>query len=193
MPKLRKSWKDIEETSGGFADIDPGAYVLVITKVEPFEKQEYVRLYWDVAEGPAKGTYSKSNFPPSDVISWKDAALGKLKHKLHVLADWNQGFQPTVAFDNDQWQLFEGKRMGAVVRRRLYTAGPRSKNLGADRVQMEIAEWLHPEAYESGDFSERMLADRDQRDKDAAPQQQAAPTPPSMNAAADLYDEDVPF
>ena len=194
MPKLKKSWRDIEETSGGFADIEPGAYVLTITKAEPHEGDEYVRLFWDVADGPAKGTYAKSSFPPSDIISWKDSALGMLKHKLHVLADWNTGFQPTVAFDNDQWQLFVGKRMGAVVRRRLYTAGPKSKNPGADRVQMEIATWLHPDEYQGNTWSESLLKDRDQRDKGAAPQQQAAlPTPPSMSAAADLYDEDVPF
>lgn len=193
MPKLKKSWKDIEEsTGGGFADIEPGAYVLTITKAEPHESQDYVRLYWDVAEGPSKGNYASSQYPPSDIISWKDAALGMLKHKLHVLADWNDGFQPTVAFEKDQWQLFEGKRMGAVVRRRLYSAGPRSKTPGADRVQMEIAAWLHPEEYRSGDFSERLLADRDQREKGAAPQVQAdLPTPPS--ATPDLYDEDIPF
>ena len=197
MPKLRKSWKDIEESTGvGFADIEPGAYVLSITKVEPHERQEYVRIYWDVADGPSKGAYAQSQYPPSDVLSWKnDAAMGMLKHKLHVLADWNQGFQPTVAFDNDNWTAFEGKRMGAVVRRRLYTAGPNSKQPGADRTKMEIAAWLHPEAYESGDFSERLLADRDQRDKSLARQNaDELPTPPAQAYQTDdLYDSDVPF
>lgn len=196
MPKLRKSWKDIEETSGGgFADIEPGAYVLTITKVEPHDAQEYARVFWDVADGPSRGAYAQSQYPPSDVLSWKnDAAQGMLKHKLHVLADWNQGFQPTVAFDNDQWQQFVGKRMGAVVRRRLYTAGPNSKTPGADRTSMEIAAWLHPEAYESGDFSERLLADRDQRDKGATQQPQTPVTPPAQTMGiTDIYDEDVPF
>ena len=193
MPKLQKRWSEIEESTGGFTDIQPGAYALTITKAEPHEAQEYVRLYWDVAEGPAKGAYAKSNFPPSDILSWKDSALGMLKHKLHALADSNPGFQPTVAFESDNWGEFVGKRLYAVVRRRLYTAGPNSKNPGADRTQMEIARWLKPEEYQKGDWPESLLADRDQRERDAAPQQQAAPTPPSMNAAADLYDEDVPF
>ncbi len=194
MPKLKKSWKDIEETSGGFADIEPGSYILTITKVEPHERQEYARVYWDVADGPSKGNYAQSNFPPSDILSWKETAQGMLKHKLHRLADWNQGFQPTVAFDNDQWELFVGKRFGAVVRRRLYTAGPNSKNPGADRTAIEVAAWLKPDEYEGGTWNKSLLKDRDQRDGGAVAQQQpTAPTPPSMNAAADLYDEDVPF
>lgn len=196
MPKLKKSWKDIEETSGGgFADIEPGAYILTITKVEPHESQEYARVFWDVADGPAKGNYAQSQFPPSDIMSWKETAQGMLKHKLHRLADWNQGFQPTVAFDNDQWSLFVGKRFGAVVRRRLYTAGPNSKNPGADRTAIEVAAWLKPDEYEGGTWNKSLLKDRDQRDKDVAQAsvEHSVPTPPSMNAAADLYDEDVPF
>lgn len=195
MPKLKKAWKSIEETSGGgFSDIEPGAYVLVITKVEPHEGQEYARVFWDVADGPCKGNYAQSQWPPTDVLSWKDTALGMLKHKMHVLADWNEGFQPTVAFDGDQWQLFVGKRFGAVVRRRLYTAGPNSKTPGADRTSMEVAAWLSPEDFSAGKFNERLLADRDQRDKGAAqptPTLVQAPTAPTD--ALDLYAEDVPF
>lgn len=195
MPKLRKAWKDIEETSGGgFADIEPGAYVLVITKVEPHEGQEYARVYWDVADGPHKGNYAQSQYPPSDVLSWKEAAQGMLKHKLHRLADWNGGFQPTVAFDNDQWGQFEGKRFGAVVRRRLYTAGPNSKNPGADRTAIEVAAWLAPDEYEGGTWSQSLLRDRDQRDRDVARAsvEHSMPTPP-MEAVTAVYDEDIPF
>ena len=193
MPKLRKAWKSIEESTGAFADIEPGAYALVITKVEPHESQEYARVFWDVADGPSKGAYSQSQWPPSDVLSWKESALGMLKHKMHVLADWNEGFQPTVAFDNDQWQQFVGKRFGAVVRRRLYTAGPNSKTPGADRTSMEVAAWLSPDDFHAGKFSERLLADRDQRDKTAAQPQPTLVQAPTATDALDLYAEDVPF
>ena len=197
MPKLSKPWKSIEESTGGFADIEPGAYVLAITKVEPHERQEYARVFWDVADGPSKGTYAKSQWPPSDILSWKDTALGMLKHKMHVLADSNVGFQPTVAFDNDDWQAFVGKRFGAVVRRRLYTAGPNSKEPGADRVQMEVAAWITPEQVAAHDYSDALLKDRDQRDRDVAQasvDHSMPPTPPAQAYAHDdLYDEDVPF
>jgi hypothetical protein len=117
-----------------------------------------------------------------------------LKHKLHRLADWNGGFQPTVAFDNDRWQQFEGKRFGAVVRRRLYTAGPNSKNPGADRTAIEVAAWLAPDEYEGGTWSQSLLRDRDQRTHDVARAsvENSMPTPP-MEAVTAVYDEDIPF
>lgn len=212
MPKLRKSWKDIEETSGGgFADIEPGAYVLKVTacQADEFEKEmkraggdfnevpdkaKYFTITWDVAEGPSKDAYANSQYPPTMRVYFTEKSERFLKFRLHMFARWNDGFQPTVAFDNDQWGLFVGKRFGAVVRRRLYTAGPNSKTPGADRTSMEIAAWLHPEAYESGDFSERLLADRDQRDKGASQQPQTPITPPAQTMGiTDIYDEDVPF
>lgn len=192
MPKLKKKWNEITESTGGFADIEPGAYMLVITGFKPFESNEFVSLQWDVAEGPAKGTYAQSQYPPSDVISWKETALGMLKHKLHVLAESNAGFQPTVAFDSDDWQAFVGKSFGAVVRKRLYTAGPRSKNPGADRESIEVAAWLMPDDLAAGKFSENLLKPRDTREKQP---QQAASVPDTYQPATtpDLYEEDIPF
>ena len=193
MPKLKKKWNEITESTGGFADIEPGAYMLVITGFKPFESNEFVSLQWDVAEGPAKGTYAQSQYPPSDVISWKETALGMLKHKLHVLADCNPGFQPTVAFENDRWQDFVGKKFYAVVRRRLYTAGPNSKTPGADRTSIEVARWLKPDEYRDQSWPESLLADRDQRTKDQQPQQTVAQVPSDFGGSTDVYDEDVPF
>lgn len=198
MPKLKDIWKTTEESVGGFADIEPGAYVLAVTRVEPHESQEYMRLYWDVAEGPRKGAYARSQWPPSDVASWKESAYGVLKHKFHVLADSNPGFKPSVAFEADDWQAFVGKRFGAVVRRRLYTAGPNSKAPGADRTQMEVALWLTPEQVAAHDYSDALLADHDQRGQGAA-QQAAQPVlaqPPLAQppvGVISVYDEDVPF
>ncbi len=192
MPKLKKKWNEIEESTGGFSDIEPGAYVLTVTGMDPHEPQEYVRLYWDVADGPHKGAYSQSQYPPSDVLSWKESAYGMLKHKLHALAEANTGFQPTVAFESDDWNQFRGKRFYAVVRRRLYTAGPNSKTPGADRTAIEIARWLKPDEYESGSWPKSLLEDRDQRDK-SSQQSQVAQVPTDFGQVTGVYDEDVPF
>lgn len=192
MPKLKKKWNEIEESTGGFSDIEPGAYVLTVTGMEPHESQEYVRLYWDVADGPHKGAYAQSQYPPSDVLSWKESAYGMLKHKLHALAEANTGFQPTVAFESDDWNQFRGKRLYAVVRRRLYTAGPNSKTPGADRTAIEIARWLKPDEYESGSWPKSLLEDRDQRDK-SSQQAQVAQVPTDFGQVTGVYDEDVPF
>ena len=201
MPKLNTLWKNIEEMSGGgFSDIEPGAYELVITGCTPHESEQYFEIAWDVAAGERKGAYANSQYPPTTRIYWREKALGFLKHRLHVLADWNPGFKSTVAFETDQWGQFVGKRFAAVVRRRLYTAGPNSKNPGADRYSMELAAWLNPDDYKAGNFNHDLLADNDQRNRVAQAQQSAQPTqqqvPSTFQQPAtetDIYDEDVPF
>jgi len=196
----------VQESTGGFADIEPGAYKLVITKVEPHRGDEYVRIYWDVAEGPRKGAYAQSQYPPSDVLSWKESAFGMLKGKLHRIwqcnpqrlhasNDANGKFLMVDEFEAENFDALVGCRFGAVVRRRLYTAGPNSKTPGADRTAIEVARYLTPDEYRDNDWPESLLQDRDQRDKtqQAPVQQQVAQVPQTFGEVQGLYDEDVPF
>lgn len=195
MPNINLD--SVQESTGTFADIEPGAYVLKITKMEPHADMQYVRLYWDVAEGEHKGAYAQSQYPPSDILSWKEAALGMLKHKLHVIADSNGATQESVemAFRMDDWQRFVGKKFGAIVRRRLYTAGPNSKTPGADKIAVEVAAWLRPEELAEGKWSKNLLNDRDQRNKGAQQAQvSVVPVPDAYGQqVTGVYDEDVPF
>ncbi len=196
----------VQESTGGFADIEPGAYKLVIAKVEPKVDQQYVRIYWDVAEGPRKGAYANAGFPPSDVLSWKDAALGMLKGKLHRIYlcnpqrlhatnDAEGKFLMVDEFEAGSFDALVGCRFGAVVRRRLYTAGPNSKTPGADRTAIEVARYLTPDEFRDHDWPESLLEDRDQRDKtqQAPMQQQVAQVPQGFGEVTGVYDEDVPF
>lgn len=195
----------VQESTGGFADIEPGAYKLVITKVEPMVRQEYVRIYWDVADGPSKGAYANAGFPPSDVLSWKETALGMLKGKLHRIYECNpQRLHATMdadgkflmvdEFDAGNFDALVGCRFGAVVRRRLYTAGPNSKTPGADRTQMEVARYLTPQEFADHDWPESLLADRDQRDRTQTAEPVAqVPDTFQPGQTPDLYGEDVPF
>lgn len=193
-------WADVQEMSGGaFSDIEPGAYVLTITSCTANPQEQYFEVAWDVAEGERKGAYAMSQYPPTTRLYWREKALGFLKHRLHVLADWNEGFKPTVAFEEDQWGQFVGKRFGAVVRRRLYTAGPNSKSPGADRHSMEVALWLNPADFEAKKFDPGLLADNDQRQRGAQAQpEQVAQVPQDFGGATaeqqtDVYDQDIPF
>ena len=201
----------VQESTGGFSDIEPGAYKLVITKVEPKVAQEYVRIYWDVADGPRKGAYANAGFPPSDVLSWKETALGMLKGKLHRIYQCNpqrlhatndsEGkFLMVDEFEAGDFNALVGCRFGAVVRRRLYTAGPNSKTPGADKTAVEVAAWMSPAELAEGKWSKNLLNDRDQRDKTKAaqPAQQSgvATVPASFSegmADPDLASEDIPF
>ena len=193
MPKVNLN--DVQESTGGFADIEPGAYVLVITKMEPVPDKEFVRIFWDVAEGPSKGAYAQSQYPPSDVMSWKESALGFTKHKLHVIADSNSATQEVVeqAFQMDDWNRFVGKRFGAVVRRRLYTAGPNSKTPGADKTAVEVAAWMTPEELAEDKWSKTLLNDRDQRTKQDAQPQAPVAVPESFGSSDEFASEDIPF
>jgi len=200
MPNIDLS--NVFENTGTFADIKPGAYTLVITKVEPHPEDEFVRLYWDVAEGPCKGAYAQSQYPPYEVLSWKQGALGYTKHKLHVIADSNGATQQQVeqAFQMDDWKRFVGKKFGAIVRRRIYTAGKNSKTPGADKYAIEVSAWLTPAEIAEDKWSKSLLNDRDQRDKSQTaqtePQTQVATAPADFavdSANADLYAEDIPF
>ena len=209
MPKIPKDWWQKDEMDGaGFSDIEPGLYELVITGCTPNNKEEYFEITWDVASGEHKGNYASSQYPPTARLYWREKAFGFTKHRLHVLSDWNAGFKSSVAFETDQWEQFVGKKFGAVVRRRLYTAGPNSNNPGADRVSMEIASWLNPEDFKAGNFKESLLADNDQRTSGGAtdvpasgPAASAAggsgavsvPSTYQQDATDDLYDEDIPF
>lgn len=197
MPNI--DFSSVQESTGVFTDIEPGAYTLVITKVEPHASDEYVRLFWDVADGPCKGAYAQSQYPPSDVLSWKQGSLGFTKHKLHVIADSNGASQQVVeqAFQMDDWKRFVGKKFGAVVRRRLYTAGPNSKTPGADKTAVEVAAWMTPAELAEDKWSKNLLNDRDQRDKTAQQptQTQVAQVPATFGPSEtpDLYDEEIPF
>lgn len=181
MPKV--DFSKVEESSGsGFQQLPEGAYILRIERIEPHEDRQYIFVEWDVADGEWKGWAGGSNFPPHDVVSWKNgSALSMAKHKLHILSDDNPGFDAERAFQDDDWRAFEGKVFGAVIRRRLYT-----KKDGTDGEGIEIGTWKHVGDIRRGDW--KPMRPRDSRDTS---QPKPAETP--AQGANDLYDSDIPF
>lgn len=183
MPNINLS--NVEENDmGGFEHIEPGGYVLVVRAVEDCSDRQHVKLVWDVAEGPRKGAYAKSSYPPKDTLSWKETALPMLKHKLHVLADCNPGFDAEGAFQRDDWTAFSGKVFGAVVRKYLYT-----RDDGTPGERVEIGAWKRVDEIREGKW--RPMGPRDQRKPEPAPV--AAPSAEAVAAAQALADDDLPF
>lgn len=184
MPKM--NWNGVEESAGGsFEQLEPGGYVCVITRVEHVPEKQYVRIYWDVKEGPRAGINASSQWPPADIMSYKERALPMAKHKLHVLADANPGFKSSVAFDNDDWAAFEGKLFGAVIRKRLYT-----RRDGTDGEGIEVGAWKRPDEIRAGQW--KPMAPRDTR-TGGTHAEAPAPTATYDAAKADVYDDDIPF
>lgn len=176
MPKIDLT--NIQENSGGGSyDVEPGGYVAVVTDFDEHADRQYVRFSFDIAEGPSKGIYAKSQYPIGDVMSWKsDGALGMTKHKLHMFADSNPNFDSNTAFQSDAWGQFVGKVVGIVVRERLYT-----KRDGSDGKGVEVASLTTPAAIRSGDFV--VPGPRDARAN--ASSGTAVPNPPAAAATSD--------
>lgn len=118
MPKM--NWNEINSSDdGAFRRLAPGGYVCKILDAEDVKNREYVRLTFDIAEGPEAGFYS-DDFGKSHpgthqlILSYKPTAAGMLKGRLEKIQASNPGFDPFAAFDADQWGLFAGKLFGAV-------------------------------------------------------------------------------
>lgn len=177
MPNVNLT--NVTESTGTFATLTPGGYVCRITSVEMAPDKQLWWVCWDVAEGADKDTFAGSNFPPRDCWSYKESALGMIKHKLHVLTDSNPGFDADAAYKPDESGLdhperFVGKLFGAVVRERLYT-----RRDGTDGTGIEVGAWVSVDDIRSGSF--QPLKARDCRTH-------SAPAP-----AAPVAEDDIPF
>lgn len=120
------NWSSVSASSeGGFARIEPGAYVGVITSVEDVADREYVRVLFDIAEGPLKGYYSDTFYADKPyahnlIMSYKDSALGMLKGRLETIQACNPGFDPFAAWDAGRLEMFSGRKVGLVMREEEY-------------------------------------------------------------------------
>ena len=194
MPRI--NFASVTESTGERATLEPGGYVCRITGVKTVPGKDYVFLEWDVAEGPMAGIFADSNFPPRDVMSWKESAQGMTKHKLKVLAEANptklhvlvdpttKEFATVAEFDSDSWDSFVGCTFGAVIRKRLYT----DKN-GNDREAVEVGAFKSPQDIRDGNW--KPMPPRDQREM-----HHDQPFPPAARPAqqaAAIDDSDIPF
>ncbi|HIZ18480.1 MAG TPA: DUF669 domain-containing protein [Candidatus Olsenella stercoravium] len=188
MPNI--NWDDVTESSGGGASILPsGAYKCIITSAEFVKTKKgaaALLVLWDVADGEHKGHFSDSFFDNKpfrhkDYLMLEGKALGVTKHKLHVLADANPSFKPTVAIGQDQAQPFVGKTCYLLLQERKYTYN------GRDQSEVNVVRWLSPEEFRAGDF--KVPDTIDERVASPSPAPVAAPTAPAI----ELADEDLPF
>lgn len=179
MPKIDLS--NVEESTGGFEMLAPGGYICEIKRVETHDPEQYWAIEWDVAEGDKAGYFKESQWPPRDFMSFKEGALGILKHKLHVLADDNNDFDGEAAINADNPTAFHGLKFGAVVRKRYYTNAS-----GEDKEGIEIGRWCRTDEIRAGDFKEM-------QPRDTRTQQAQTPAPAPEPAKIELADEDIPF
>lgn len=201
------NWGSVEASSeGGFARIEPGAYAGVITSVEDVPSKEYVRVLFDIADGPHKGYYSDGFYADkpwahSVIMSYKDSALGMLKGRLETIQACNPGFDPFAAWDAGRLDMFAGRKVGLVFREEEYWDKKTEEfRLGSARCYRfcrldEVATIAAPKPKMLGDDEKvqaLVRAGYGQLDAQAMVEGMRAGTKVSREAATDDY-SDVPF
>lgn len=120
------TWGSVEAASeGDYARIEPGAYVASIQSMEDVAGKEYVRLVFDIADGPHKGYFSDAFYKDKPwahnmILSYKDKALSMLKGRLETIQKCNPGFDPFAAWDAGSLDMFVGRKVGVVLREEEY-------------------------------------------------------------------------
>lgn len=130
MPKLDEKFDNAaESTAGGdHLTFDPGTYMCRVQAVRTewtdsrgkrwtSDEKSYVKLILDIAEGEHAGRFSDEYWAGEDrdwghtlYMSWKESALGMLKHTFSSFEESNAPkFDAKAAFEADNWQLFIGK------------------------------------------------------------------------------------
>lgn len=164
-----------------------GGYVLKITGVEDNVKMEYLRVIYDIAEGPEKGRYSdewanEHIYAHAFIRSYKETARGMFKAWL-VAVDESNGtkFVDTVEAGLKETQLV-GKVFGAVIGEEEYKT-----DLGDIKTRLYVASVMSADRIRKGDY--KLPAFKPYKDK-AGDGMKPAPTVTFSNP---LNEDDLPF
>ena len=142
------NWGSVEESN--FERVVPGGYICIISSVMDEEAKEYLKIEYDIAEGPLKDYYknlyaSKAFWGGSFIRSYKEAALGFFKSFLVALEKSNGNFRAD-AFNNEPQKL---KRLliGLVLGEEEYKA-----NDGSIKKRLYVAEVRSVDSIRKGDY-----------------------------------------
>jgi hypothetical protein len=140
-------WNNVEEVKD-FEKLPAGGYVCGITSVEDKEKEEYLILEFDIAEGEYKNYYrnlyeSKGFWAAKFLKSYKEKARGFFKKMLVAFEKSNSGFK----FDNDEKTL-KRKLIGLVVGYEQYR-----NQAGEVKERITVTDFLPVEDIRAGKFN----------------------------------------
>lgn len=173
------NWNDVSDVGEKLA---PGGYVCGITAVEDIPEKEYLKLEYDVAEGPQKNYYrtlyqNKGFWGGNFVKSYKEKALPFFKAFKTAVENSNPGY----TFNNDEKTLVR-KLVGLVLGEEEYVG-----NDGAVKTRLYVAEIHSADRIRKGNFKVPPL-------KALTGQPQKSSTPGSAsNYEEAISDGDCPF
>lgn len=165
--------------SGDYKRLAPGGYVIKITDIQDDAEKQYLRITYDIAEGPEAGRY-KDELPENAyrhqfIRSYKEKALGMFKAFTNAVEASNNGYK----WDFDEKTL-KGKILGVVFGYEEYEA-----NDGNVKERLRIASCIDADRVLKGDFK---IPDLKKLSKATNPAPNSIP-----NGFSPLGDEDLPF
>ena len=167
-------WSQVPEASE-YARLSPGGYICRIDTATDFPDREYIKIEYDIAEGPQAGYYrnlfqNKGFWGGSLYRSYKEKALPMFKTFLKAVEESNPGY----VFRNDENTL-RGKLLGLVLSEEEYR-----KNDGTTGKRLYISEVKSVQKIRQGNFQIRQL-------------RKLAQSPSEGYYPADEAEEDLPF
>lgn len=134
------------QASGDFERLPAGGYVIKIQSVKDEPEKEYLRITYDIAEGPEAGRYknetAENDYRHSFIRSYKEKALGMFKAFTNALEESNPGYK----WDWNEEGL-KGKLLGVVIGYEEYEA-----NDGNVKERQRIASCTSAEKIRKGEF-----------------------------------------
>lgn len=152
--KRIENYETVQASSGEFARPTAGGYICKIMDVEdvPMDantgKGDYLRIEYDIASGDFAGYYKEQfdrwggNWNASFIRSYKEKALGMLKHFTNCIEASNAGYE----WDWNEKGLI-GKVVGLVLGEEEY-----KNSLGEIKTKLVVNQVKTVEEIKNGDF-----------------------------------------
>lgn len=174
-----KDYDKIQAT-GDFERLPAGGYVIKITGVQDADDKQYLRIVYDITEGPEAGRYknedAEHDYRHSFIRSYKEKALGMFKAFIKAVDAANgTDFDSRIEKGFPEQELV-GRLLGVLFGYEEYNA-----NDGSVKERLYLARFLTLEQVRKGDFKVPELK-KLKADKNAIPEGFTA-----------LTDSDLPF
>lgn len=179
------NWNEIPaEAEGMRSKLQPGGYVVKITGVTNDAKKEYLKIVYDIAEGPEAGRYSddwgqnpEHDYAHSFFRSYKEKALGMFKGFIQTVEASNPGY--TWDWHEDR---LAGKLIGIVLGLEEYMS-----NRGEIATRLTVRSVVPVDRIRAGEYNVPDIKKYKPREE------AAAPVAPISSPDGFVEDPDIPF
>lgn len=139
------------KVSGEFERLAAGGYVIKITGVQDADDKQYLKIVYDIAEGPERGRYAseepENDFRHSFIRSYKEKALGMFKAFIRAVDESNgTKFDEQIEKGFAEQQL-TGKLLGVVFGYEEYEA-----NDGTVKERLRVASVMGADRIRKGEY-----------------------------------------